>query len=284
MKRSVFTAALAAMIALCLFVVPSYGKGVISAKELAEISKDDNVLIVSTRSAEDYAKVHIKGAIHVNHKDLYLEGDVKGLLKSPEEMAEYLGTMGISESNTIVLYDGGKNNTSGRLYWVLEYLGCDDVMVLNGQMKQWRKARKPVTKKTEEVAAATFTASPDETMIATADDVRTEGVLVVDVRTKEEFDGEKGETSRKGHIPGAANFDYTSMFNEDGTIKTDEELTELFQAAGITSDKDIILYCDTSVRAGITYLALDSILGFTKVRVYDGALFEWTADPNNPLE
>jgi len=283
MKTRAFITLMGAFLAVCLLVAPSYGKGVISAKELDEIRGDDGVRIISTRSLEDYEKVHIEGAIHVDHLALYEEGDVKGLMKSPEEIAQYLGDKGISETNTIVIYDAGKGNTSGRLYWILEYLGCKDVRILDGQMKQWRSARGKVTRKVEEYEPVEFHFTLNGKILATADDVRKDGVLLVDVRSKEEYDGKKGEASRKGHIPGAVNLCYELLLDEEGVLKSKEELAKLFEGAGITADKDVILYCDTSVRAGLVYMALDTVLEYPKVRVYDGALFEWAADPANEM-
>ena len=284
MRKTFPLAGIAAALVLFFLVQPVESKGLITAKDLAEIAGDENVRIVSVRKPDDYAKVHIKGAVNVYHTDLYQEGDIKGLLKSPEEIAEILGSHGISETNTIVVYDGGENTPSGRLYWILEYLGADDVKLLDGQMKQWRKARKPVTKDVSEFEPTTFTVTLDETIIATIDDVKAGGALLVDVRSKEEYDGEKGEAARKGHIPGAIHFEYKNVLNEDDTMKSPEELQAVLGEAGITPDKDIILYCETSVRAGIVYVALNGVLGYEKVRVYDGAIYEWAADPENPLE
>ncbi len=265
----------------------SYG-GIISPKELAKIMDEENVVIVSARSVEDYNKVHINGAVNVWHKDLYREGEIKGLLKSPEEIAEILGSKGINEKNTIVVYDGGDVKFAGRLYWIFDYLGCDDVRLLDGQMKMWRKARKPVTKNATSITPTTFNASPNEGEIATTEYVKGHlndaNVVIVDVRGKDEYDGEKGETERKGHIPGAVQFEYKILLNEDATIKSKEELEKLTKGAGITADKEIVLYCETSVRAGIVYLVLKDILKFPKVRVYDDALYKWVADPSNPVE
>jgi thiosulfate/3-mercaptopyruvate sulfurtransferase len=283
MRRTFALTVIAAAFAF-LLVQPAESKGLITAKDLAELAEDENVRIVSVRSPDDYAKVHITGAVNVYHSDLYQEGDIKGLLKSPEEIAEILGSNGIAETNTIVVYDGGKNTPSGRLYWILEYLGAEDVKLLDGQMKQWRKARKPVTRKTTEIEAATFTPTPDASIMANIDDVKAGTALLVDVRSKEEFDGEKGEAARKGHIPGAINFEYKNVLNDDDTMKTAEELQAVLGEAGITPEKDIILYCETSVRTGIVYVALNGVLGYDKVRVYDGAMYEWAADPENPLE
>jgi thiosulfate/3-mercaptopyruvate sulfurtransferase len=284
MRRALAAVAPLVAMLLAVGVAPALADGVITAKELAEIMDDDTLRIISARQPEDYKKVHIKGAVSVWHKDLYQDGEVKGLLKSPEEMAELFGAAGVGPDNAIVIYDDGKGKFSGRLYWILRYLGAEDVSILDGHMKMWRKARKPVTKEVPEFDAAVFTPSPNEAMIATAGDVGAEDVLLVDVRSKDEYDGKTGESERKGHIPGAIWFDYANVINEDGTFKPKDELSTLLNEAGITPENNIVLYCETSVRAGIVYLVLDELLEYPNVRVYDGAYQEWAADPSNPVE
>jgi thiosulfate/3-mercaptopyruvate sulfurtransferase len=261
--------------------------GIVSVADLADMLDDENVRIVSARKPEDYGVVHIKNAVNVWHKDLYKDGDIDGLLKSPAKLAEIFGAKGISKGNKIVVYDGGKNKLSGRLYWVFEYLGCSDVNILDGQLKKWRKGRKPVTKDATAITATTFQASPNSGIIVTTAYVKGHredaNVVLVDVRNAEEFAGEEGEVERKGHIKGAINFDYENVLVK-GSIKPKADLKQVVEAAGITSDKEVILYCETSVRAGIVYIALKSVLGYPNVKVYDGAYFEWAADDTNPVE
>ncbi len=259
----------------------------ISVKDLSAMMEDENLVIVSARKASDYNTVHIKGAMHLWFEDLEKTGAVKGLLKSPDDVAKILGEKGIAESNKIVLYcDTGVR--AGRIYWVLDYLGADDVHILDGQMKAWRKARKPVTKDATVLEATTFTPSVNADVFATMDYVKNNkdkpGVVLVDVRSPEEFNGEKGEASRKGHIPGAINFEHKQIITEDETLISQAEMKTLFTNAGITADKEIILYCETSLRTGIIYFALKSLLGYGNVKVYDGGIYEWAATASNPME
>ena len=262
-------------------------QALINPKELKKIMNKKEVVIISTRKADDYSKVHINNAVNVYPETLYQPGDVKGLLKSNDEIATILGNKGISADKTIIVYDGGKSVASGRLFWILKYLGCQDVKILNGELPAWRKNRMPLTKNPTDIKAVTFTANPDNNIIADQSYVQSHlnkpGTLLVDVRSKDEFDGVKGETSRKGHIPGAINFEYKKVLNENGTVKSKDDLAKLFNDAGITSDKDIILYCATSARAGIAFLALKEILDYPNVRVYDGAFYEWSANNNNEV-
>ena len=276
------------LLAIMVLVIQIAHAGIISPKDLAKIMNDKDVIIISARKTADYDKVHIPGAVNLWHNDLYKAGEIKGLLKSPDEIAKILGSKGISTSSRIIIYDGGKNTFSGRLYWILHYLGCENVDLLDGQMKMWRKARKPVTKKVTDISPTTFQAAVNEDIITSTAYVKVHkddaNVVLVDVRSREEFDGDKGEAKRKGHIPGAVHFEYKNILNDDGTIKPKEDLAKIMKKAGIIPDKEIILYCETSVRAGVVYMALTSILEFSKVRVYDDAYLKWAADSTNPVE
>ncbi len=274
-----------------VFLIPIQflnGQDIITAQELSKIIKKDNVVLVSTRTNSDYKKVHITGAVHVNHTELYNDGPIKSMLKSPEEIAKILGSKGISESNSIILYDDGSGKYSGRMYWILSYLGANDVKILDGHMDAWKAARKPVTKNPTKITATTFTPKVDKSKIATITQVKAAfgnaEIAIVDARTPEEFKGATTTDLRKGHIPGAINIQHKSMLDAKGKLKPVSELQKIFDASGITKDKEVILYCESSVRAGILYFVLTSTLNYQNVKVYDGAYLEWQATSANKVE
>jgi len=268
-----------------IFVQGIFAQDLISAKELASIMKDKNTRIISTRKATDYAKVHITGAVNLDHHTLYKAGAVKSVIKTPAEMAKIFGAKGISNTNKIIIYGTGSGKSSGRVYWILKYLGCKDVKILDGHLTAWRAARKPVTKAKPTVKATAFTATPVPAYFATTayvkSNLKNTKVVIVDNRSKDEFTGVKGETTKKGHIPGAVFFEFKNVINPTTKqIKPKAELEKMFKDAGITSDKEIILYCESSVRSGIVFLVLKTILKYPKVKVYDGAFYEWVAKGN----
>ncbi len=258
----------------------TFAQDIISVKEFLKIKKDPNVVLVSARKPADYKKVHIAGAININHKDLY-KATPKSTLKSSAEIAKILGEKGLSNTNTIVLYDNGSGKYSGRLYWILKYLGAKDVKLLDGHMKAWRMARKPVTKNPANRKATTFAVNLNKEAIANIAQVKKASTnaasIIVDVRSADEFKGIKESKLPKGHIPSAINLEFKKVLTSKGKLKSKEELQALFNAAGVSKDKEVILYCESSVRAGIVYLALTTALDYPNVKVYDGALFEWTA-------
>lgn len=271
-----------------LFIGVSFAQDLISVKELAGKLSDKNVVIVSAQKADKYAAVHIKGSINLPPADLVDNEPIKYMNKSAAEIAKILGGKGISESNEIVLYDNGTSKYSGRMYWVLKYMGAKNVKILNGELDAWKTGRKPITKTPTKLAAVTFTADVQGQYLAKMDEVvkSTAGgsYVLIDARSAEEFAGTDEETElRRGHIPGAINIDYKEMLDAKGMLKSKEELTKIFAAKGVTADKTIIVYCATSVRAGIEFMALSSILEFPNVKLYDGAYTEWQTTASNKV-
>ena len=257
---------------------------IVSAKDAAALLKKDNVVIVSARTPADYEKVHLPGAVNVDHTELYA---AMSMLKPAAELGKLLGSKGIDPNKKIVIYDDGSMKYSGRLYWIFKYLGASDVVVIDGGMKAWRIARKPVTRNPSNVEPAIFTPKVKNTELAIISDVKKAqndpNAVIVDVRTPEEYRGAASDNLRPGHIPSAVNLNYEDILNSDGTLKSTAELTAIFNKAGITSNKSVILYCGTSVRAGIVYLALKSGLKYPNVKVYDGAYTEWQSIAGNAI-
>ncbi len=244
----------------------------ISAKDLAAKIKKKECIVIYAGKAKKYAKAHIKGAINIHYKEL--NSSSEGKLKASSAIATILGSKGVSNTKPIVVYDNGSGKYAGRMYWVLKYLGVKNVKMLNGGYKAWFAARKPFSSSPTTLSKTTFTPSVKFAYIAKLKDVKSGNYLLVDVRPADEFKGET-EKSLGGHIPGAVNFHFKKVLNSKGEFKSKTELASAFKSAGITSNKKIILYCKTSVRAGVIFLVLKSILGYPNVKVYDGALNEW---------
>ena len=268
------------IIAFLFFVPTLIAQGdFISAKEFSTLIKDKNTKVISAQKLKNYQTSHITGSVHVYHKDLYKSSGPEGMLLSTSALASYFGKKGISSTNTIIIYDDGKNKYSSRVYWVLKYLGAKNVKLLHKDMKAWRSARIPLTKSVSKPKAATFTAHVNKSLIVNTAWVKSHltdaNVVIIDARHITEYNGTSEKPVSKGHIPGAVNIEWKKMINENGSIKSTDELKKIFAAKGVTSGKTIVVYCATSVRAGIEYVALKSILKFPNVKVYDGAYNEW---------
>jgi thiosulfate/3-mercaptopyruvate sulfurtransferase len=260
---------LVSIILLFIFSISAYAQDIISAAEAKKLVNNDNTIIVSTRPAEDYAKVHIRNAVNISVEDLASKTDPKGVLKSPAELATLLGEKGIDPAKKIIIYDTGSNKGAGRLYWILKYLGFNDVKILDGHINGWRAARGPVTNAATPVKATTFTPNVNSKIFADIKYVKSKlnSAVLVDVRDNKEIE--------EGVIAGSVHFEYNKVINEDGTLKSKAELEKMFNDAGIVKSKEIIVYCATSVRSGIVFLALTTVLDYPNVKVYDGAYNEW---------
>lgn len=244
---------------------------IVSAKDVVKLVDDKNVIIVSTRKAEDYAKVHIQNAINVELKSLYVDGTIEGLLRGPAEMAKILGEKGVDPSKNIIIYDNGKYVYATYLYWILDYLGYSNVKVLDGHMTGWREARGPVTKTPYTKPAVTVTPKIRAEIFCNYTYVKgrlnNPGTLIVDVQSPKEF----GE----GHIPGAINMENKLFFNEEtSTLKSQEMIEKVLSDHKIAKEKEIILYCASSARAGTVYLAMKA-LGYKNMKIYEGGWNEW---------
>jgi thiosulfate/3-mercaptopyruvate sulfurtransferase len=273
-------------ILIILLAVQLMFAGIVTAKELKTLAKSGDVIIVSARNASDYSAKHINGAINIDHKSLYKTDGVPSMLKGADEIAKIFGEKGISADSKIVIYDTGSNKVAGRLYWIFKYMGASDVNILDGHLKGWGKVRGKVTKNATKITPVTFSAAPKVTLFADMNYVKAHkddaGVVLLDVRSADEFAGKDTDKNiaRYGHIPNAVNLEFKAVINDDGTIKSKDEIVAAMNAAGVTADKEIILYCASSVRAGIVFMTLTDVLGYTNVKVYDGAYYEWSASSN----
>ncbi len=258
---------------------------VITAADLGKkLKAKENLTVISVRKPADFKKSHMKNAINIDLKKLASDTDPKGILKSPEDIAKILGQAGIDGKGLIVVYDDGKMKYAGRFYWILKYLGVENVKVLHRDLKQWQAARLPVTKTPTTVKATSFTPSVNKSIFADEAYVKAHkaSAVLLDVRPPDEFNGTSTKPESKGHIPGAKNMEYTQLLKENGALKSKTEIENIAKGVGATADKEIILYCGTSTRAGIVYLAFTTILGYKNVKVYEGAYNEWVV--NNTVE
>ena len=207
-------------------------------------------------------------------------GELLTELPPVEQLDSLLESLGVGDRGRIVLY--GETLPVTRLYFTLDYLGLGSrVSVMDGGLAAWRAAGGTVTAEpTPQPARATLTVRPHPEMLADASWVdqhrEDKTVLLLDARTREEFDGTKTEdaVSRPGHIPGAVNLDWSRTL-VDGKFKDLGQLRELLAGAGIAPGKEIVTYCRVGTRASAIYFVA-RLLGYP-VRIYDGSMNEWAS-------
>ena len=257
-----------------------------STVRVIEVDEDTNA----------YEKGHIRGAVGWNWTtDLHTE--VGRDYVDQAELSELLSAAGVSSDTTVILYGGNNNWFAAYAYWVLKLRGFDDVKLLNGGRKKWELESRELTQDPPSVSGTGFSISGGERdqIRALRDEVlgKLEGATgFVDVRSPEEFRGEKlapdhlpqEQAQVPGHIAGAANIPWAKAANEDGTFKSADELKALYEAEGITGDREIIAYCRIGERSSHTWFALQELLGYPNVKNYDGSWTEYGSLVGAPVE
>ena len=269
----------------CMYADPFISL-LISADELEANLDKAGLVILDARSA-GYETGHIPGAISLKWGD-YVKEDMN--LKTTRELEEQLGAAGINSDMVFVVYDDTTASwgAAGRVFWMLEYLGCDKVHVLNGGWDKWIADGRATETAGNTLPRARFAARVQDDAMMTkdrlADRLGDDDFAVIDSRTDEEFNGWSlyGE-ARGGHIPGAVQLPYAWFFKADKTILDYDDLKSLFESYDITSDKEVTSYCTVGIRSGFIYFVLRT-LGYPRVSNYDGSISEWSADSTLPME
>ncbi len=275
-----------------------YANDVMVDTEWVEQHLDDDSVVVAEvdEDTSAYEKGHIPGAISIDW-----ENDLHDLPRrefvSGEQLAQLLGSKGISNDTTIVLYSGNNNWFAAYAYWLFKYRGVENVKLLNGGRKKWELESRLLNQDVPSGSAVTFTPGQERSELrAFRDEVITRaqegGKAWVDVRSPEEFRGEllapphlpQEQAQVPGHIPGASNITWSKTVNEDGTFKSRDELEKLYAEEGITSDKEVVAYCRIGERSSHSWFVLRELLGFANVKNYDGSWTEYGSLVGVPIE
>ncbi|WP_089175519.1 3-mercaptopyruvate sulfurtransferase [Bosea sp. AS-1] len=234
--------------------------------------------------AAEYAARRIPGAVHF---DLDAIKDTRSplphMLPPPNEFAAAVGALGIGDGMRIVVYDGLGFFSAPRVRWTFKVFGAGDVVILDGGLPKWLAEGRPVEEDAPRPRKPrSFTARLDNGAVADADDVArataSKTIQVVDARAADRFRGEAPEPRaglKSGHIPGSLNLP-SSQLVSDGRLKEPQEITRLFQEAGVDLDKPSIMSCGSGVSAVILSTALE-IVGKPAKAIYDGSWSEWGA-------
>jgi thiosulfate/3-mercaptopyruvate sulfurtransferase len=243
-----------------------------------------------------YEKGHVRGAVawkwttdlHTKVGRDYLDqAGFSGLLSAA----------GVGADTTVVLYGGNNNWFAAYAYWLLKLRGFDNVKLLNGGRKKWELESRELAHEVPAPEASGFQIGGKERLEIRAlrDEVLAKvnsGTGFVDVRSPEEFRGEKlapdhlpqEQAQVPGHIAGAANIPWAKAANDDGTFRSADELRELYEAHGITPNREVIAYCRIGERSSHTWFALQELLGFENVKNYDGSWTEYGSLVGVPVE
>ena len=242
-----------------------------------------------------YDKGHIQNAVGWNWQS-QLQDNVRRDILTKAQFEDLLGKSGIANDTIVILYGDNNNWFAAYALWQLKYYGHKDVRLMNGGRKKWEFEGRAFTTEAPKVTPTQYKASnPDDSVRAKRDLVfdviKNKNAYLVDVRSPDEFSGKviappgMSETAQRGgHIPGAISFPWSKAANEDGTFKPYEELVNLMGAQGVRPGREAVAYCRIGERSSHTWFVLKYLLGFDKVRNYDGSWTEWGNLVDAPIE
>lgn len=254
---------------------------------LAANLSDPGIKVIDLRSLEAYQAGHIPGAVWLDVRKL--DDPQTQYIPGPDDFARLISSLGISNDTLVVGYDDQGGLLAARLWWALDYYGHSRAKVLNGGWNKWINEGRPVSREVPDVKPGVFIPRVNEGVLCRLDYIRAAlnkpGVVVLDARSPAEYNGTDVRARRGGHIPGAVNVDWQLTVTQDDVkvFKPAAELRRLLEAAGITPDKEVITYCQTGVRSAHALFVL-RLLGYERVRNYDGSWAEWGNNPELPIE
>jgi thiosulfate/3-mercaptopyruvate sulfurtransferase len=248
-----------------------------TTKELSEmLSGSENLLLVDTRPFDEYSMGHIKGAVNIDLFQFHwLDTSKVGIRQFVRQSRILLANIGICNEKSVVFYDNISGMSAARGVWLLLYFSHKKVSLLDGGFEMWKREGYPVETKTNSFVGSKFKGRPNSEILATASEVKRslkrKGAILIDARTKEEYEGFHLRAARAGHIPNAINVDWQENI-DNGAFKTKEELFKLYSR--IPKHSKVVTYCQGGYRAAHSFLVL-KVLGYGNVKMYLGSWGEW---------
>jgi thiosulfate/3-mercaptopyruvate sulfurtransferase len=280
--------------------MPASPDALVTTEWVAEHLDDPDVRVVEVdEDASAYALSHIPGAVGFDWRADF-QDPLRRTFLGKEGFEQLVGSRGITPDSHVVLYGGNNNWFAAYAFWYFKIYGHQRVSLMDGGRKLWELQGRPLTDEPTKAEPAAYTAQdPDESLRARRDDVLSryvgapDGTALVDVRSPAEFAGEiinpptfPGEAAQvPGHIPGAKNISWGKAVNADtGQFLPVEQLRDLYGGQGVTPDKDVVAYCRIGERSAHSWFVLHELLGYDRVRNYDGSWTEYGSLVDVPVE
>jgi thiosulfate/3-mercaptopyruvate sulfurtransferase len=267
---------------------PTRSEWLVEAGWLNEHLKD-RIIIADTRTEQQYMQGHIPGAVWLDISGLGARTSESVLPLLHQELAAKFSALGITGAEQVVFYDEGMGTKSPKALWFLSYAGYRWGRVLHGGFGAWQKAGLPVSTERTVRPARTFNVNPNAAILASteyvAKRIHSTTAVILDVRSREEYSGKDASKhcARSGRIPGAVWLEWTQLLENPLSYRQIADLEKRLKDAGVTPDKEILVYCHQGNRASNSYLALQ-LLRYPRVRNYVGSWHEWAARLDLPME
>lgn len=253
----------------------------VTTDELEKELHAPNLVLIDTRSYKEYSQGHIPGAVNL---DLFafhwVDTSKEGLQSFEQQSKKILSFVGITESTKAVFYDDVSGMLAARGVWLLLYFSHTQSFMLDGGMQKWKAENRQLETKSNGFTPAEFSGKTNPGIIAGYEHIQEnlDNLVIIDARSKEEYDGTVIRAARSGHIPNAINIDWNLNLSGDGTMKDESLLSKLYE---FPKDAEIVTYCQGAYRAANSFVALKK-LGFKNVKVYLGSWGEWGNKPELP--
>lgn len=271
---------------------------IVSTDWVNEHKDDANIRLLEVDvDTSAYDQGHIQGALGVNW-ETQLNDQVRRDILTKPQFEELAGSLGITTDTMVVFYGDNNNWFAAYALWQFRYYQHPEgkLKIMNGGRKKWIQESRPLVKNVIPVKKTAYKAKfPDDNVRADKELIRqslnTNRINLVDVRSPAEFTGEviapagMTETAQRGgHIPGAVDIPWASAVNDDGTFKSYDELKNIYKEAAISPERETVAYCRIGERSSHTWFVLKYLLGYDKVRNYDGSWTEWGNLVGYPIE
>ena len=263
----------------------------ISTSELKSLylEKRDDLLVIDVRPYSDYALGHLPNAVNIDLVQFHwIDTSKEGISQFNKQMKILLSNIGVTKNKFVVFYDSISGMFSARGVWLLIYFSHSKTAMLDGGFNKWKKERLKIETKSNQFIHSYFRGKPNPKVLADFGYIKSKikkksnnNVLILDSRSKSEYEGSVIRAAKAGHIPSATNVDWSGNINKNGAFKENTELEKLY--SHIPKEKEIITYCHGGYRAANTFVVLRN-LGFKNVRMYVGSWGEWGNKIDLPVE
>ena len=262
---------------------------VVEPQELADKLEDKRLLILHITKPEKYAQ-HIPGAVFLaGSQFVRINKPIMGQLPDAADLSALFTAIGMTPDTHVVACDDEGGGWASRFLWTLDVVGHQHFSLLNGGLVAWFNEGFPVSSTPVTPTPGNYTVTEKTTAAVDTDYIlsrlKAADLGLLDSRTPMEFSGEKKLAAQGGHIPGAANLNWIDTMDptRNARFKPETELRSMLDQLGLTSDKEIICYCQSHHRSSHAYIML-KMLGYTKISGYPGAWSEWGNRSDTPVE